>query len=92
MKLWPLLAPGGISPVNAYFRHSMMVVFPHPFWPTISESGELKTIPCSSPLSTPKLRMPRINSFSIVDMVRQRRTERDRERKRGDIDRNDKEA
>ena len=31
--------PGGIAPVVEYLRHSMMVVLPHPFAPTIIVSG-----------------------------------------------------
>ena len=40
------LAPGGIVPVVAYFRHSMIVVFPEPFWPRMSVSGFWKSIAC----------------------------------------------
>uniref|UniRef100_A0A8W7PB69 Uncharacterized protein n=1 Tax=Anopheles coluzzii TaxID=1518534 RepID=A0A8W7PB69_ANOCL len=35
-KPTPRFVPGGTSPVSPYFRHSMMVVLPQPFWPTIS--------------------------------------------------------
>mmetsp|Transcript_34041 Transcript_34041/g.75023 ORF Transcript_34041/g.75023 Transcript_34041/m.75023 type:complete len:468 (-) Transcript_34041:161-1564(-) len=40
-RLWPLFdPPGGSAPVQANLRLSMMVVFPHPFAPTIIVSGE----------------------------------------------------
>jgi len=35
----PLSPPGGERPVVAYLRHSMMVVFPQPFAPTIMVRG-----------------------------------------------------
>ena len=31
-KLDPLFEPGGGSPVVTYFKHSIIVVFPQPFW------------------------------------------------------------
>lgn len=40
MKPMPDLQFGGVSPVNAYLIHSMIVVFPLPFWPRISVNGE----------------------------------------------------
>lgn len=44
-KLWPrFVPPGGRSPVNAYLRHSMTVVLPHPLAPRISVNGGLKAI------------------------------------------------
>jgi hypothetical protein len=35
-----MVGPGGVSPVSAYFRLSMIVVLPQPFLPTINVSGE----------------------------------------------------
>lgn len=40
-KFLPRSLPGGHSPVNAYFIHSMIVVFPHPFSPNIKVTGEV---------------------------------------------------
>ena len=39
-KYWPLRVPGGSVPVSMYLRHSMIVVLPQPFEPTIIVSGE----------------------------------------------------
>jgi hypothetical protein len=39
MKAWPLLEFGGRSPVVAYLRHSMVVVFPQPLGPMITVRG-----------------------------------------------------
>jgi hypothetical protein len=48
-KLTPLEEPGGGSPVVTYFRHSMMVVFPHPFYAQGSQG--IKSIPEHVPLT-----------------------------------------
>ena len=38
----PLYDPGGKSPVVTYLRHSIIVVFPQPFWPSINVNGALR--------------------------------------------------
>lgn len=57
----PPLELGGRSPVVAYLKHSMMVVFPDPFWPTIRVRGLEKVMVSRSVLS--KERMPWIESW-----------------------------
>jgi hypothetical protein len=39
-KLWPFEHVGGRAPVQAYFKDSMMLVFPQPLAPTIIVNGE----------------------------------------------------
>jgi hypothetical protein len=63
-KLWPFLLLGGIVPVVACLRHSMIVVLPAPLCPTMRESGVLKSN--TSSWCGPKLRMPCTFSFSTV--------------------------
>lgn len=46
MNVLPPSDPGGFSPVSANFKHSMTVVFPQPFSPTISVNGDEKLIFC----------------------------------------------
>lgn len=65
MKAPPLLF-GGCSPVVAYFRHSMTVVFPEPLYPTIRVSG-VKNWMVSLELGANE-RMPWMDSLSILDM------------------------
>jgi len=50
-------------------RHSITVVLPQPFAPTIIVNGDSNSMACS--LSGEKARMPRMASFSIWDMVAQ---------------------
>lgn len=54
MKPTPFWLFGGNSPINAYFMHSIIVVFPLPFWPRINVNGvenwifcEMKNIHCN---------------------------------------------
>lgn len=44
MKLFPSLQFGGVSPVNAYLIHSIIVVLPQPFAPKINVNGVEKVI------------------------------------------------
>ena len=55
-------------PVTAYFKHSMIVVFPQPFAPTIIVSGKQNSITCSSP-SGLKERTPLMESFWMDAIV-----------------------
>lgn len=66
MKAPPLLL-GGNSPVVAYLRHSIMVVFPEPLYPTISVSGVLNWM--ASRTAGLKERTPEMESLSIFDML-----------------------
>lgn len=63
----PPLVFGGRSPATAYLRHSTMVVFPLPLWPTITVSG-LKNwmifTSCESKERTP--RMASLSNSAIV--------------------------
>ena len=76
-KDWPDEAPGGSEPVMMYLRHSMMVVLPQPFSPTMTVSGLANLMSCAS--SGPKERMPRIDSASIDAMAGRRRAGREEE-------------
>ena len=66
-KALPDELPGGKAPVVPNFKHSMTVVFPQPFAPTIMVRGDSNSMACSR--SGLKARMPRMASFSIWDMV-----------------------
>jgi hypothetical protein len=66
-KLCPFLELGGSAPVVACFRHSIIVVLPAPFCPTISESGTEKSIGIS--LCWLKLLIPLIRSFSTEHIL-----------------------
>ena len=68
MKAPPLLF-GGSSPVVPYFRHSIMVVFPEPLYPTMRVNGVLNWI--ASRLLCEKDRMPWMDSLSIFDMAKE---------------------
>lgn len=66
----PVFAPGGMIPVDMYFRHSIIVVFPDPFGPTITVNGVKNVITCVSWSRFPKLRMPWIDILCRRDIVR----------------------
>ena len=68
MNACPLRALGGSSPVDPIFRHSMTVVFPAPFRPTMSVSGFGNCITCS--LSGENDRMPLINNYASMRLAR----------------------
>ncbi len=63
MKAAPLPVLGGRRPVVAYLRHSMIVVFPEPLYPTMSVRGVLKLIISGG--NSPKLRIPEMANLSI---------------------------
>lgn len=51
----------------AYLRHSMIVVFPEPLYPTIRVNGVLNWI--ASLTAGLKDRTPEMDSLSILDMM-----------------------
>lgn len=61
MKEAPFFVFGGNSLVVAYLRHSMMVVLPEPFVPTISVNGLLNWI--VSCVSSENERIPDMESL-----------------------------
>ena len=63
MKAWPLRQLGGRSPVVPIFRHSIVVVLPEPFLPTMSVSGLKNSMTWVS--LGEKDRIPRIDILSI---------------------------
>lgn len=62
----PPLLFGGISPVVAYLRHSMIVVFPAPLCPTMIVRGALNSITFCEVGEND--RIPTIFNFSILDI------------------------
>ena len=73
-KYFPLSELGGKSPVTAYLRASIIVVFPVPFGPRISVIGRVNVIKPAS-FSLLKLRMPWIFSlFNFDILLKMRRT------------------
>ena len=63
----PPLLFGGSSPVVAYLRHSITVVFPDPLYPTMRVKGVLNWI--ASRTDGLKDRTPEMESLSILDIV-----------------------